>query len=363
MIIQHNIAALNSYRNSQKNKNQLNKNLEKLSSGYKINRAGDDAAGLAISEGLRAIIGGTRQAENNILDGVGLIHTAEGAMQEIHSMLQRSYQLSIAASNGTYSEMNRKCMQEELDQLLTEIDRVAEYTEFNGIPVLQGSRASGVSGMSGSGGVSELTKLPAWVLNPDNSFGAGHLNGTHVTHEAYMDGNTYDISHASAVLDFSAFDGSTAKIDELAGSGFNTTCFTCSQYYSVEFTKDGLGNTMETSGRNFIFKIDISGLTTADELVNAIITGTQGGNPNGHFTNLENLGAGKLVVYDSRSTGSSPVGTDEPGGWIDWTYPEFDVNIRTNPKGGKFGNGIMRAITPPPRLQTPTLPAAISICR
>lgn len=89
IIIQHNISAINSFRNTNKNKKALNKNLERLSSGYKINRAGDDAAGLAISEGMRAKIKGIDQAERNILDGVGLIHTAEGAMQEIHSMLQR----------------------------------------------------------------------------------------------------------------------------------------------------------------------------------------------------------------------------------------------------------------------------------
>lgn len=152
MIIQHNIAALNSYRNTQKNKTTLNKNLERLSSGYKINRAGDNAAGLAISESMRALIRGTEQAENNILDGIGLIHAAEGAMQEIHSMLQRCYQLSLSAANGTYNQTNRENVQEEVSQLLDELDRIAEYTEFNGIPVLQGSRAAGTSGSGSIGG-------------------------------------------------------------------------------------------------------------------------------------------------------------------------------------------------------------------
>ena len=101
MVIQHNIAAINSYRNLSINQNALSKNLEKLSSGYKINRAGDDAAGLAISETMRSQINGLNQAVNNANDAVGLIQTAEGAMTETHSMLQRMKTLTTQASNGT----------------------------------------------------------------------------------------------------------------------------------------------------------------------------------------------------------------------------------------------------------------------
>ena len=95
MIIRHNLPGMNARRNAGKTKDKLSKNLEKLSSGYRINRAGDDAAGLAISEGLRRIISGTKQAEQNINDGIGLIQTAEGAMEEISAMLQRGNQLSV----------------------------------------------------------------------------------------------------------------------------------------------------------------------------------------------------------------------------------------------------------------------------
>ena len=107
MVIQHNIAAINSYRNLSTNQNALSKNLEKLSSGYKINRAGDDAAGLAISETMRSQINGLNQAVNNANDAVGLIQTAEGAMTETHSMLQRMKTLTTQAANGTYTETAR----------------------------------------------------------------------------------------------------------------------------------------------------------------------------------------------------------------------------------------------------------------
>ena len=132
MVIQHNIAAINSYRNLSINQNALSKNLEKLSSGYRINRAGDDAAGLAISETMRSQINGLNQAVNNANDAVGLIQTAEGAMTETHSMLQRLKTLATQAANGTYTETARKNIKSEIDALNSEITRIATTTKFNG---------------------------------------------------------------------------------------------------------------------------------------------------------------------------------------------------------------------------------------
>lgn len=132
MVIQHNIAAINSYRNLSTNQNALSKNLEKLSSGYKINRAGDDAAGLAISETMRSQIAGLNQAVNNANDAVGLIQTAEGAMTETHSMLQRMKTLTTQAANGTYTNTARNNIQAEIKALNAEITRIASTTEFNG---------------------------------------------------------------------------------------------------------------------------------------------------------------------------------------------------------------------------------------
>lgn len=140
MRIQHNIAALNSYRQLGTNNSAISKNVEKLSSGYKINRAGDDAAGLAISEKMRAQIAGLETAQKNANDGISLVQTAEGALTEVHSMLNRMVELATQSSNGTYdNEVDRANLQAEIESLTSEIDRIAESTNFNGINLLDGS--------------------------------------------------------------------------------------------------------------------------------------------------------------------------------------------------------------------------------
>lgn len=136
MRIQHNIAGINSYRNLGINQRNLSKNLEKLSSGYRINRAGDDAAGLAISESMRSQINGLNQAAKNADDAVGLIQTAEGALTETHSMLQRLKTLATQGANGTYTDTARENIKQEIDALVDEIDRIASSTEFNGVKPL-----------------------------------------------------------------------------------------------------------------------------------------------------------------------------------------------------------------------------------
>ncbi|WP_138377066.1 flagellin [Dorea longicatena] len=144
MRIQHNIAALNSYRNLTGNNSAVSKNLEKLSSGYRINRAGDDAAGLAISEKMRAQITGLNTAQKNAQDGVSLVQTAEGAMTEVHSMLNRMVELADQSANGTYAdEVDRENLQKEISSLKEEIDRIADSTNFNGINLLDGSLSTG----------------------------------------------------------------------------------------------------------------------------------------------------------------------------------------------------------------------------
>ena len=140
MRIQHNIMAMNAYRNYNNNTSALSKNLEKLSSGYKINRAGDDAAGLAISEKMRAQITGLKAASKNVKDGVSLVKTAEGALQEVHDMLNRMDSLATQSANGTYdNEVDRLNLQKEVDALRSEIDRIADSSNFNGKKLLDGS--------------------------------------------------------------------------------------------------------------------------------------------------------------------------------------------------------------------------------
>ncbi len=133
MRIQHNIMAMNSYRNYNNNTSALSKNLEKLSSGYKINRAGDDAAGLALSEKMRAQITGLEAAHKNTKDATSLIKTAEGALQEVQDMLNRMVYLAEESANGIYdNDVDRPALQSEVDALQTEIKRIADSANFNG---------------------------------------------------------------------------------------------------------------------------------------------------------------------------------------------------------------------------------------
>ena len=133
MRIQHNVMSMNAYRNYNNNTSMLSKNLEKLSSGYKINRAGDDAAGLAISEKMRAQIKGLEAAQKNSKDATSLIKTAEGAMQEVQDMLNRMVYLAEQSANGIYdNDVDRAALQDEVEALQTEIERIADSANFNG---------------------------------------------------------------------------------------------------------------------------------------------------------------------------------------------------------------------------------------
>ena len=147
MIVQHNMAAANTNRQLGITTGSLAKSTEKLSSGYRINRAGDDAAGLSISEKMRGQIRGLQQASTNAQDGISLIQTAEGALNETHSILQRMRELAVQASNDTNVTADRNSIKEELSALTDEIDRIAEQTEFNTKVLLDGSYASGTATM------------------------------------------------------------------------------------------------------------------------------------------------------------------------------------------------------------------------
>ena len=188
MRVQHNIPAMSSYRNYNNNTRSINKNLEKLSSGYKINRAGDDAAGLAISEKMRAQITGLDGAQKNAKDGISLVQTAEGALTEVHSMLNRMYSLAEQSANGTYdASTDRAQLQKEVNQLRTEIDRIADSANFNGIKLLNGQMGgrednyadatklspNAISSVSISGGGTEdPSTYPATDLSGNTAFKA-----------------------------------------------------------------------------------------------------------------------------------------------------------------------------------------------
>ena len=139
MVVQHNMSAMNANRNLGVTTGMQAKSSEKLSSGYKINRAADDAAGLSISEKMRSQIRGLNKASDNAQDGISLIQTAEGALNESHSILQRMRELSVQAANGTETDDDREAVQNEISQLQEELTRISETTEFNTMKLLDGS--------------------------------------------------------------------------------------------------------------------------------------------------------------------------------------------------------------------------------
>ena len=220
MRIQHNIAALNSYRNLTGNNNAVAKNLEKLSSGYRINRAGDDAAGLAISEKMRAQITGLNTAQKNAQDGVSLVQTAEGALTEVHSMLNRMVELADQSANGTYDNaVDRANLQKEIASLKDEIDRIADSTNFNGINLLDGSLST-----------STTTTLSGKEATPNAGV------DLKFTFADQFKGNNINVKleHAD-----NAADTITAKVDD---KGVITLKMDATKAHSASAIKDALAN-------------------------------------------------------------------------------------------------------------------------
>ncbi|WP_169166398.1 flagellin [Cellulomonas taurus] len=180
LSINQNLAAMNSYRNLSNTQNDLSRSLEKLSSGLRINRAADDAAGLAISEGLRAQIGGTQQAVRNAQDGISVVQTAEGALTETHSILQRMRTLSVQASNdGGLSDTAKGNIQDEMDQLKTELTRISDTTQFNGTKLLDG-KYSGTFQVGANTSAQDKITVDLTRANGLSSEGLG-VNGINVT--------------------------------------------------------------------------------------------------------------------------------------------------------------------------------------
>ena len=211
MRIQHNIMAMNAYRNYTNNTSALSKNLEKLSSGYKINRAGDDAAGLAISEKMRAQITGLDKAQDNAKDGISLVQTAEGALTEVHDMLNRMYELAEQSANGTFEDAtDRNQLQKEVDQLKSEIDRIADSANFNGIKLLDGSMKDGTTVAIDAGTVTGTMNGAAIAA----SSGTVDLSGTFKANDTVtINGVTYTYGSQATGTDGKTFkDFATLKL-------------------------------------------------------------------------------------------------------------------------------------------------------
>ncbi len=216
MRIQHNISAINANRQLGINNNSVAKNLEKLSSGYKINRAGDDAAGLAISEKMRSQIRGLDQATNNANDGISLVQTAEGALNETHSILQRMKELATQSSNGTYqNDVDRENISKEVDALKSEIDRISTSTNFNKINLLNGNL--------GSYGFSSVDTTATDIKNV--SFTGGKLSKSTESFQVAIDA-TGDFSISGTKYDKAGTATATAGVTFEKSVKGDTTTFT-----------------------------------------------------------------------------------------------------------------------------------------
>ena len=226
MRIQHNIMAMNAYRNYTNNTSALSKNLEKLSSGYKINRAGDDAAGLAISEKMRAQITGLETAQKNAKDGISLVQTAEGALTEVHDMLNRMVELADQSANGTYdNETDRANLQKEVQQLKDEINRIADSANFNGIKLLDGSMdAEGIGGGANmSVNFGSVTAYEAGVSNADPTFSVS-LDGLSLKATASSGSLVLNVGGQNITLNFSgATKGSAVSLGSLSLAASSVT--------------------------------------------------------------------------------------------------------------------------------------------
>ena len=174
MVVRTNTMALNAYRQLGMNNSAVSKSLEKLSSGFRINRAGDDAAGLAISEKMKAQITGLETASSNAQDGISLIQTAEGNLGEVHSMLNRMVELATKSANGTYTQTERDALQSEVDQLLEEIDRISQSANFNGAKLLDGS-------LSATGGATKINVIGNGV----KASASGGVKGVYASNAAF----------------------------------------------------------------------------------------------------------------------------------------------------------------------------------
>ncbi|MBG9548640.1 flagellin [Cytobacillus firmus] len=257
MIINHNISALNTYRQMGVNQNAGSKAMEKLSSGLRINKAGDDAAGLAISEKMRAQIKGLDQASRNSQDGISLIQTAEGALQETHNILQRMRELANQAANDTNVEVDRAEIQKEMNQLTSEINRIGNTTEFNTQKILNG-------GMDSKGGekITEATSATITSGGTFNTSAAGTTAGT-----IKVDGRTFDLANLSvgATDDQAAV---VSKLKDLTSGGVKL-----SEFVDIEVDGANIKFTAKSEGSTSTIEIGASTTIKDATLTQGLVKG------------------------------------------------------------------------------------------
>ncbi len=327
MRIQHNIMAMNAYRNYNTNTSALSKNLEKLSSGYKINRAGDDAAGLAISEKMRAQITGLNAAQKNVKDGISLVKTAEGAMQEIQDMLNRMDYLATQSANGTYDDpVDRKNLQKEVNALRDEINRIADSANFNGIKLLDGSLAStgtnssaefkGWDSIKGTlaAGLADVaaTKTKDTILQANTTTAAATGGEKFTMSIAMSDGKTYDfeitakLSEDGTKFSFVDKDGNELLGPQALAGGLSDA--NIGKAFEAAIKNSELGQTYNVDGTTTAGKIVLEAKEAGAGVANVASVDMQYFNAAGANTAFG--GTNKIAGPDKTTAGASVTGED-----------------------------------------------------
>lgn len=324
MVLSHNLTAMNANRQLGIVTGKSAKSSEKLSSGYKINRAADDAAGLSISEKMRNLIRSLDQGSENIQHGTSLVQIADGELAEVNDMLHRITELSVKAANGTNSESDRKAIQEEISQIIKEIDRIHTTAKFNETYLFDGTDP-----MHGPGNT-----LGGLVESPSALIG-GMV-------EAYK---KEDKNCSAAILDFSPINSS--NIDQLYGKSFSFVCTEgCGETFKFTFANGGGDKLVGPDALLHQYTVDIKGIKRGAELIDRVFDVVKA-RPSKNYRNdstdtvlkvshdgwLTKDGEHKLVIYSTGTNGSRPSPT---------AAPTFEGANRTG-KGGVDGAEIMGA--------------------
>lgn len=320
MRINHNIAALNTYNKLAANQAQTSKSLEKLSSGLKINKAGDNAAGLAISEKMRSQIRGLDQASSNASDGISLINTAEGALGETHSILQRMRELAVQSANDTNTTSDRAEIQKEVDQLTEEIDRIGNSTEFNTKKLLNGgaSVSASVSGTDAArvsviGGTADTTVASTVALTAWTSAAAGTdvTTATFATANTALGGTGGSIALQGITFNFGAAETVQNVLDTVNGAGIGITA-THTATAGITFSTEAVGSaaTMTVGAVTGVF----AGVATDSGSDASVTTASGNYSAVGNTITMTDGAAEGLSFTVSGATGAATITVDNNGG-------------------------------------------------
>lgn len=283
MIIANNIVAMNAQRQFGVNTNSKAKKIEKLSSGYRINRAADDAASLAISEKMRRQIRGLNQGAENICDGISLCQVADGALDEVDSLLQRMNELSVHSANGSLDTEDRSYIQKEVNALIGEINRIGATTTFNEVHIFDHDKDLGIEG-----DITNLVSSPAAET--------GHMT------EAYHYGSSY---YPAATIDFSGVNA--VNVSRLDGGYFTFNCTqSCNEQFTIKFDASATTDSRKDIGNNHNYTVSLQGIKSGAELVDHIYAAVQrfpvgasnelGGLKVSHSNVLVKDGSNRLIV-------------------------------------------------------------------